>query len=84
MINFLNRILIAVLLHNLGFVNETEFQAISNFESPHPKYWLPIYWAMAAIKQARKEGKIASDTYVVDLYGVGFSLLIRDVLSALI
>uniref|UniRef100_A0A914W9B5 Bestrophin homolog n=1 Tax=Plectus sambesii TaxID=2011161 RepID=A0A914W9B5_9BILA len=55
-------------LKTAGLINDTELHAMNNFESIHPKHWLPIYWAMALIKQARKDEKIASDTYVIDLY----------------
>lgn len=57
-----------------GFINEIELKAIIDTDSPHSKEWMPIYWAMALIKQAKMNKKIDSDSqsYVVDLYAVIF------------
>uniref|UniRef100_A0A914X757 Bestrophin homolog n=1 Tax=Plectus sambesii TaxID=2011161 RepID=A0A914X757_9BILA len=51
-----------------GLINDSEQQVINDFESVHPKHWLPIYWAMALIKKAHKDGQIPSESYMLDLY----------------
>lgn len=39
-------------------------------ETPHKKYWVPVRWAMAIIRQARSEGLVANDFAVQDMYKV--------------
>uniref|UniRef100_A0A914XH30 Bestrophin homolog n=1 Tax=Plectus sambesii TaxID=2011161 RepID=A0A914XH30_9BILA len=55
-------------LQKAGFINEVEVEAMESIDSPHPKHWLPIFWSMKLIKQARDCGKISHDFFVHDLF----------------
>jgi hypothetical protein len=43
---------------------------MDNLASKYKKYFMPIHWAMELIRQARRDGLIGSDRFVVDLYEV--------------
>uniref|UniRef100_A0A0N5ABM0 Bestrophin homolog n=1 Tax=Syphacia muris TaxID=451379 RepID=A0A0N5ABM0_9BILA len=51
-----------------GFINETEKTLLDETETPHKKYWVPVRWAMAIIRQARSEGLVTNDFAVQDMY----------------
>uniref|UniRef100_A0A914WQ31 Bestrophin homolog n=1 Tax=Plectus sambesii TaxID=2011161 RepID=A0A914WQ31_9BILA len=57
-------------LRNAGLINEIELKTMEETDSPNSKHWMPIYWSMSLIKQAKRDGKIESDSdsFVVDLY----------------
>uniref|UniRef100_A0A914WE69 Bestrophin homolog n=1 Tax=Plectus sambesii TaxID=2011161 RepID=A0A914WE69_9BILA len=52
-----------------GFINETELQMMKSLPTSNPS-WMPIYWAMTLIKEAKRNGRVEcdSDSYVIDLY----------------
>uniref|UniRef100_A0A914VQ04 Bestrophin homolog n=1 Tax=Plectus sambesii TaxID=2011161 RepID=A0A914VQ04_9BILA len=50
-----------------GFMSENEKKVLDGIVSPHQKYWIPMHWAMALLKQAAEDGHIANDWCLVDV-----------------
>uniref|UniRef100_A0A914VY79 Bestrophin homolog n=1 Tax=Plectus sambesii TaxID=2011161 RepID=A0A914VY79_9BILA len=55
-------------LQAAGFMSEVERKILTDLAVPSAKYSMPIQWAMALIVDARKNGRIANDYAVHDLF----------------
>lgn len=44
-------------IQSLGYLLQHEKQQFESLKSDHPKYWVPIQWAMMLVNEVRRQGK---------------------------